>query len=207
MLGHPQLHIQDLHVVVLMAGSSDRFLASGGTGPKQLALVGQKTLSQLTLDLIRAHTDAPIHVVVAPTSAGTEIAAHVEGRRTHVTVALLAANGLHESAYHGLQRASKCGAKSALLMLGDDPMATHDIPAVLAAADELDVDVVAANRPSGGPHPIWFRNPSSLLIGDLGLGSLRTHSQAVWLDLQRTIDVDTVEDLRVVQDQLKRSDL
>lgn len=205
MSDHPPSTVDSAPVVVLMAGSSDRYRASGGIGPKQLAVIGTTTLVQYTIDRIQAHTRAPIFAVVAPGRNGLNIAAAIAGDRVTPTVAQRASEGLHESALHGLQFAAKHGACEAILVLGDDPQAADDLPRIIEAANDSDARIVAADRPHGGPHPILFRDPLLVTHTDLGMGGLKSNPRVMWIPLGPTRDVDTLNDLVVLQSELRRS--
>jgi molybdenum cofactor cytidylyltransferase len=174
--------------VILAAGASTRF-----GSPKQLAMVGDRTMLERVIDVARASGLAPIVAVVpSGTRPPEDVMAIVNDR---------AEEGLSRSLRLGID-ALEADVASAVILLGDQPT----VPAAWIAAlrlQSLGERPVVAMRAEGriGP-PVLLRREAFGLVeeatGDEGLGPAlsRRPELVAHIDVAaHAPDVDTREDL------------
>jgi len=148
--------------LILAAGSSRRF-----GSPKQLAMIGERTMLETVIELAREAGLDPIVAVVAPGIAVAPDVVPIVNTQPEL--------GLSRSLRMGFE-AMPAEADGALILLGDQPtLAVETVRAVLEAAS-IGRPVVAA-RAEGriGPPVLLMRDAFGLAeaaIGDEGLRSI-----------------------------------
>ncbi len=175
------MHLSAPTVLILASGRGERFTASGGSGSKLQALLGNKTVLQHTLDAVRASA-LPWHLEDgAHPGMGDSIAAAVR--------ATAQANGW-------------------LILPADLPLIQSDTLRRVAAALQ-DQDVVLPVYQGQRGHPVGFsaRCGSALgkLRGERGAASVVCLYAALELpvdDMGCISDIDTVDDLRAATKRL-----
>lgn len=172
-------------VLVLASGRGERFLASGGQGPKLQALLAGKPVLQHTLDAVRA-SGLAFHVEDAGhPGMGDSIAAAVRATRQ---------------------------APGWLVLPGDLPLVRAEtLEAVARALADSRRDVVVPVYRKQRGHPVAFRaacGPSlAALSGPKGAGALLGTFNAEELPVEDegiVVDVDTVDALREAERLLRR---
>lgn len=179
--------------VVLAAGSGSRFAASGGAGPKQLAVVGDATLVERALAAARAaDLDEVVLVVGAvdvPAPDGVTVL-HNEAW----------AGGMASSLQVAVAHAAAHGHDAVVVGLADQPGVTSEAWRAVAHAPPSPPIAVATyggrrGHPVRLPAEVWGELPAT---GDEGARSLLQGRP----ELVRAIpcsgepwDIDTVEDL------------
>ena len=180
--------------VVLAAGAGERFRASGGEEPKQLAVVeGQSLVARAVAAARDAGLDEVVVVAGAVdlSSAGLEVTVldnprWAEGIATSLQVAV----------HHALDR----GHDALVVGLADQPGVTAAAwRAVAAASPEPPIAVATYDGRRGNPvrlaRAVWVELPESGDEGARGLIRRRPELvQAVPCD-GRSDDIDTLEDL------------
>ena len=169
-------------VLVLASGRGERFVASGGSGPKLQALLGGKPVLERTLDAVRA-SGLPWHVEDAGhPGMGDSIAAAVRATRD---------------------------APGWLVLPGDLPLVQ---PATLrAVADALaQAEVVVPTFGGQRGHPVGFTAPCgdalAALSGPKGAASVlqaRAVTELAVGDDGILVDIDTVQALAQAERRLR----
>lgn len=162
-------------VVVLASGRGERFVASGGRGPKLQALLAGKSVLQHTLDAVRA-----------------------SGLKWHLEDARHA--GMGDSIAAAVRATSD--AAGWLVLPGDLPLIRPQTLIELATVLPGEEIVLPEFQNQRG-HPVRFAarfGPALMaLSGDLGAAAIvRAHGAALWLvsDAGCVTDVDTLQDLQ-----------
>ena len=185
--------------VVLAAGVGERFRASGGVVPKQLAVVSGRPLVQHAVSAaLGAGLDEVVLVAGAVDLGAVDLGAVVQG------VDILAnpswADGMATSLQVGLRHAVAGGHAAVVVGLADQPGVTAEAwTAVAAAPDEPPIAVATYAGRRGNPvrlaAAVWPLLPTT---GDEGARMLMRERP----DLVREVpctgeswDVDTLEDL------------
>lgn len=174
--------------VILAAGASTRF-----GSPKQVALIGDRTMLEVVIGVAHEAGLEPIIAVVPP---GLAVADHV--------VPVL--NGMPEA---GISRSLQIGIRAvppdvhaAVVLLGDQPtLAVGTVQAVLGAASG-DRPVAAAKADGRFAPPVLLKRKAFTLVdsavGDAGLGGILAAQPdlVVPVEVGRHVpDVDTPADL------------
>ncbi len=172
-------------VLVLASGKGDRFIASGGTGPKLQALLAGKPVLEWTLDAVKA-----------------------SGLRWHLERAQHAGMG---DSIAAAVRATK-DASGWLILPGDLPLIRPE--ALQAVADALaQHDVVVPHYRGQRGHPVGFGDTCEpalrALTGPNGAQSIVRAEAAVGAvhdmeidDDGIVVDIDTLADLRAAEQLL-----
>lgn len=181
--------------VVLAAGGGSRFAASGGAGPKQLAVLDGQPLVRRALT---AALDADLAEVVLVGGA-VDLASVADGVTTVHNPRW--AEGLATSLQVGVAHARAAGHDAVVVGLADQPHVTEAAWAAVAAAPEQPPIAVATydgrrGHPVRLPREVWDLLPTT---GDEGARALMRARP----DLVRDIpcpghpgDIDTMEDLQ-----------
>lgn len=179
--------------VVLAAGSGSRFAASGGQGPKQLAVVGEATLVERALAAVQAADLDEVVLVVGAVDVPAPEDVTVLRNEAWAT-------GMASSLQVAVAHAASRGYDAIVVGLADQPGVTTE--AWRAVAHALSVPPIAVatyggrrGHPVRLPAEVWGELPTS---GDEGARSLLEGRP----ELVRAIpctgepwDIDTVEDL------------
>jgi len=176
--------------LLLAAGEGRRF-----GGPKQLALLDARPLIEHALEAL-AGMD---RVVVVLGARAAEIRAGADLGRAQVVVCPDWAEGMSASLRRGLS--ALAGAEEVVIMLADQPLITAAVVARVQAQPGPAARAVYDGAPG---HPVVVRGPllarAGELRGDAGFRDLLGGAAAVECsDLADARDVDTPEDLEVVQ--------
>ena len=180
--------------VVLAAGAGERFRASGGVGPKQLAVVDGMSLVERA---VATALDAGLDELVV-------VAGAVDLSTLGLPVPVLEnprwAEGIATSMQVAVQHAAAAGHDAVVVGLADQPGITNTAwRAVAAAADVPPIAVATYDGTRGNPvrvaRAVWPDLPDT---GDEGARALIRRRpelvQAVPCDGRRD-DIDTMEDL------------
>jgi molybdenum cofactor cytidylyltransferase len=180
--------------MVLAAGAGERFRASGGDGPKQLAVVDGQALVARS---VAAALDAGLDEVVV-------VAGAVDLSAAELPVLVLHnprwADGIATSVQVGVAHGQAAGHDAVVVGLADQPGVTTDAwRAVAAASDEPPIAVATYGGRRGNPvrlaRSVWSELPDT---GDEGARAVIRRRpelvQAVPCD-GRSDDIDTLEDL------------
>ena len=172
------MHLSAPTVLVLASGRGERFVASGGSGSKLQARLGNKTVLQHTLDAVRMSA-LPWHL---------EDAAHP---------------GMGDSIAAAVRATAQ--ASGWLILPADLPLIQSDTLRHVAAALH-DHDVVIPTYQGQRGHPVGFsaRCAAALcqLSGERGAVSVVAQFAALELavhDAGCVSDIDTVDDLRAAK--------
>ena len=180
--------------VVLAAGAGERFRASGGVGPKQLAEVdGRSLVEQAVATALEAGLDELVVVAGAVDLSGLALPVTVlENPRW--------AEGIATSMQVAVQHAAATGHDAVVVGLADQPGVTAGAwRAVAGAPDDPPIAVATYDGTRGNPvrlgRAVWADLPDT---GDEGARALIRRRpelvQAVPCDGRRD-DIDTMEDL------------
>lgn len=187
---------------------------------KLLLDVAGKPLLEHTVDGALASTANDLVLVVvagsadgAPLESSKKLAEIASGRNVHVTHASHATNGMAWSLHHGLVTAMKLcpDAPGVVVMLGDDPLTTDALEAVLATAKNTPDAPVAVLRTPPVPHPVYIPRalfPPLPLAGDphpdRGIRNILRSVDTTWLDdeFRTPVDVDHPEDILALEKAL-----
>ena len=179
---------------VLAAGAGERFRASGGAGPKQLAVVGGQPLVGRAVERAAAAGLDEVIVVAGAVDLGS----------VELPVTVLRnprwADGIASSLQVAVRHAMAGGHSAVVIGLADQPGVTAGAwRAVAEAADEPPIAVATYDGRRGNPvrlgRSVWAELPDT---GDEGARAVMRRRpdlvQAVPCDGQDD-DIDTVEDL------------
>ena len=179
---------------VLAAGAGERFRASGGDGPKQLAVVAGRSLVERA---VAAAADAALDEVIV-------VAGAVDLSAVALPVLVLDnprwAEGIATSLQVAVRHAGEAGHGAVVVGLADQPGVTAaSWRAIAAAPDDPPIAVATYDGRRGNPvrlaRAVW---PDLPVIGDDGARALMRRRpelvQAIPCDGQSD-DIDTVEDL------------
>ena len=176
------MHLRPPTVLILASGRGERFVASGGRGPKLQALLGDKTVLQHTLDAVR-RSALPWHL---------EDSGHP---------------GMGDSIAAAVRATTQ--AKGWLILPADLPLIQSNTLLRVAAALQ-DHDVVVPTYQGQRGHPVGFsaRCAAALcqLSGERGAAGIVREFAALELavhDAGCVCDIDTVDDLRKVEGLLR----
>ena len=180
--------------VVLAAGAGERFRASGGVGPKQLAVVdGMSLVERAVATALAAGLDELVVVAGAVDLRDLDLAVPVLDNPRW-------AEGIATSMQVAVQHAAAAGHDAVVVGLADQPgVTTAAWRAVAAAADVPPIAVATYDGTRGNPvrlaRAVWPDLPDT---GDEGARTLIRRRpelvQAVPCDGRRD-DIDTLEDL------------
>ena len=175
------MHLSAPTVLILASGRGERFIASGGSGPKLQAQLGNKTVLQHTLDAVRASA-LPWHL---------EDAGHP---------------GMGDSIAAAVRATAQ--ASGWLILPADLPLIQPEtLRRVATALADHDV-LIPVYRGQRG-HPVGFSarcgSALSSLHGEGGAASVVRLYAALELtvdDIGCVSDIDTVDDLRAAEQRL-----
>ena len=192
-------------IVIAAGGGSTRF-ADDGT-PKLHVEVAGRTVLTWTVELAGIHAPGlPLAIGMRP---GDELAVALASACGAIpAVAPDAERGLAHTLTAALD-ALPADVTGACILLGDDPLAALELPAVLAHAGTRPDAIVAVDRPGGTPHPVHVPRArwSELGSGDTGFGHLLRGAAAELVPpatASTPVDVDTPGDLPRLAAALER---
>jgi molybdenum cofactor cytidylyltransferase len=176
------VHLRPPTVLILASGRGERFTASGGSGHKLQALLGNKTVLQHTLDAVQKSA-LPWHL---------EDSGHP---------------GMGDSIAAAVRATTQ--AKGWLILPADLPLIQSDTLLRVAAALQ-DHDVVVPTYQGQRGHPVGFSARCAAMLcelhGERGAAGVMRQFAALELavhDAGCVNDIDTVDDLRKAEGLLR----